>query len=101
MREDKVGLCVEIQKIGHSAYNAISADSKAKESQADSSNAESMSLESSINTTAEVSWSDFSGFGAKGEGSLLKANKRALSEQSAEERPRTNAEEKQKNYSAH
>lgn len=27
VREDKVGLCVEIQKIGHSACNAISADS--------------------------------------------------------------------------
>ncbi len=84
VREDKVGLCVEIQKIGHSACNAISADSKAKESQADSGNAESMSLDSNTsNAPAEVSWSDFSGFGAKGEGSLLKANDRALSEQSA------------------
>ena len=98
VREDKVGLCVEIQKIGHSAYNAISADSKAKESQADSSNAESMSLESSINTTAEVSWSDFSGFGAKGEGSLLKANDRALSEQSAKSTQETTQRKARKLY---
>ncbi|WP_104747110.1 FAD-dependent oxidoreductase [Helicobacter bilis] len=82
VREDRCGLYVEIQ--GYSACNAISADSKAKESQADSGNAESMSLDSNTNNApAEVSWSDFSGFGAKGEGSLLKANDRALSEQSA------------------
>lgn len=82
VREDKCGLYVEIQ--GYSACIAISADSKAKESQADSGNAESMSLDSNTsNAPAEVSWSDFSGFGAKGEGSLLKANDRALSEQSA------------------
>ena len=82
VREDKCGLYVEIQ--GYSACIAVSADSKAKESQADSSNAESMSLDSNTsNAPAEVSWSDFSGFGAKGEGSLLKANDRALSEQSA------------------
>ena len=82
VREDRCGLYVEIQ--GYSACIAISADSKAKESQADSGNAESMSLDSNTsNAPAEVSWSDFSGFGAKGEGSLLKANDRALSEQSA------------------
>lgn len=88
VREDKVGLCVEIQKIGHSACNAISADSKAKESQLDSSNSDS----NTSNASAEVSWSDFSGFGAKGERSLLKANDRALSEQSAKNAQETTQE---------
>ena len=88
VREDKCGLHVEIQ--GYSACIAISADSKAKESQADSGNAESMSLDSNTsNAPAEVSWSDFSGFGAKGEGSLLKANDQALSAESLKNTQKT------------
>lgn len=84
--EYKCGLYVEIQ--GYSACIAISADSKAKESQPDSSNSDS----NTSNASAEVSWSDFSGFGAKGEGSLLKANDRALSEQSAKNAQETTQE---------
>ncbi len=43
---------------------------------------DSISLESCTNATAEVSWSDFKCFQSKGEGSLLKANDRALSAES-------------------
>ena len=55
-------------------------DSSDTESQADSTKLESSNT---TNAAAEGFLSDFSGFGAKGEGSLLNANDRALSEQSA------------------
>ncbi|WP_459178029.1 3-oxoacyl-[acyl-carrier-protein] synthase III C-terminal domain-containing protein [Helicobacter bilis] len=55
-------------------------DSNDTESRADSTKLESSNT---TNAAAEGFLSDFSGFGAKGEGSLLNANDRALSEQSA------------------
>ena len=55
-------------------------DSSDTESQADSTKLESSNT---TNAATEGFLSDFSGFGAKGEGSLLNANDRALSEQSA------------------
>ena len=55
-------------------------DSSDTESQADSTKLDSSNT---TNAAAEGFLSDFSGFGAKGEGSLLNANDRALSEQSA------------------
>ena len=55
-------------------------DSSDTESQADSTKLESSNT---TNAAAEGFLSDFSGFRAKGEGSLLNANDRALSEQSA------------------
>ena len=58
----------------------------------DSSKTESANLDSNKstdNTTAEVFLSDFSGFQAKGEGSYLRGNDRALSEESAKSTKKT------------
>ena len=49
----------------------------------DSNGVESRAESASLDSDAEVSLSDFSGFGVKGEGSYLEGNDRALSEQSA------------------
>ncbi len=49
----------------------------------DSNGVESRAESANLDSDAEVSLSDFSGFGVKGEGSYLEGNARALSEQSA------------------
>ena len=49
----------------------------------DSNGVESRAESANLDSDAEVSLSDFSGFGVKGEGSYLEGNDRALSEQSA------------------
>lgn len=65
----------------HTANTRIG-NSKSLECQ-DFNGVESRAESANLDSDAEVSLSDFSGFGVKGEGSYLEGNDRALSEQSA------------------